>query len=44
MYKNMVGTDQVACALGCENNDFRFTNSCEKIIGLPPTHGVSEVR
>jgi hypothetical protein len=42
MYKNMVGTDQVACALGCENIDFKFTDSCEKTIGLPRPNGVSK--
>jgi hypothetical protein len=44
MYKNMVGTNQVACALSFENIDFRFSDFHEKIIGLPPTHGVSKVR
>jgi hypothetical protein len=40
----MGGIDQVAHALGCENIDFRFIDSHEKKIGLPPTHDVIEVR
>jgi hypothetical protein len=44
MYKDLENTNWVVRASGYESTYFRFTNSCGKFVGLPPTQGATKLR